>query len=148
MNDVMFYQFPFSRKKIMQFSLSSRNTNHISFKSRKKKPCPHCDGTGKAKDTWFPSPRKTPDPMTPNPWVKPIIPTYPEPWIPAIPNTPKIPDNQNDWWRRLGWGGKGSEQQECLHQQCGDCNGTGRKHNGQMCIHMISCPCPRCTFTC
>lgn len=33
----------------------------------------------------------------------------------------------------------------CMHQSCPDCFGTGRKANGQMCLHMMSCPCPRCT---
>ena len=140
-----FISYPFERKEIMQIN----STNTITLSSKKRKTCPHCEGTGKAKDTWFPSPRKEPEPMIPSPWVKPVVPSYPEPWIPAVPNTsPDIPDNRNDWWRRLGWGGRGSEQQQCLHQSCGDCNGTGRKKNGGMCIHMISCPCPRCTFTC
>lgn len=34
---------------------------------------------------------------------------------------------------------------ECLHTQCTECHGTGRKENGETCVHFISCPCPRCT---
>lgn len=34
------------------------------------------------------------------------------------------------------------EDQECLHQRCDDCEGTGRKKNGETCVHYISCPCP------
>jgi hypothetical protein len=37
------------------------------------------------------------------------------------------------------------EKQECLHDGCTECNGTGKKKNGQMCVHMISCPCEKCT---
>lgn len=33
----------------------------------------------------------------------------------------------------------------CLHEQCEQCNGTGTKKNGQPCIHMISCPCKKCS---
>ena len=33
----------------------------------------------------------------------------------------------------------------CLHDSCPECVGTGRKKDGTMCIHHISCPCPRCS---
>ena len=34
----------------------------------------------------------------------------------------------------------------CLHQSCPACNGTGiRIDGGGLCIHALSCPCPRCT---
>lgn len=33
----------------------------------------------------------------------------------------------------------------CMHDQCQDCHGTGRKVDGSSCIHMIACGCPRCT---
>lgn len=36
--------------------------------------------------------------------------------------------------------------QPCLHECCPDCFGTGRKVDGSSCIHMISCPCPKCTL--
>jgi hypothetical protein len=35
----------------------------------------------------------------------------------------------------------------CLHDKCPDCNGTGSGPRG-MCVHMISCPCPKCTPSC
>lgn len=35
--------------------------------------------------------------------------------------------------------------QKCLHTGCPECIGTGIKRDGTPCIHMISCPCPRCT---
>lgn len=38
-------------------------------------------------------------------------------------------------------------EQKCLHESCPDCNGSGVKKNGQPCIHMLSCPCRRCSFT-
>lgn len=33
----------------------------------------------------------------------------------------------------------------CLHNSCPQCFGTGIKHDGSVCIHHISCPCPKCT---
>lgn len=33
---------------------------------------------------------------------------------------------------------------ECLHDNCPDCRGTGIKDNGWNCIHMISCRCTKC----
>lgn len=40
------------------------------------------------------------------------------------------------------------DSSECLHRSCPECHGTGKKANGGMCVHMISCPCPRCTPYC
>lgn len=37
---------------------------------------------------------------------------------------------------------------DCLHMTCPSCKGTGRKEDGSWCVHHISCPCPRCSFTC
>lgn len=40
-------------------------------------------------------------------------------------------------------------QQPCLHDGCQECGGTGQKRNGTgMCIHAISCPCPKCSPRC
>jgi hypothetical protein len=36
----------------------------------------------------------------------------------------------------------------CLHLACPRCHGTGRTYEGAMCLHAISCPCPRCTPRC
>lgn len=36
----------------------------------------------------------------------------------------------------------------CLHKNCQECGGTGKKRDGSVCIHMISCPCPKCTPYC
>lgn len=33
----------------------------------------------------------------------------------------------------------------CMHEQCPSCVGTGITSTGSPCVHMISCPCPRCT---
>ncbi len=46
--------------------------------------------------------------------------------------------------------GQTSEQVEervCLHEVCPQCNGSGKQKNGSDCIHFISCPCPKCSFT-
>lgn len=40
------------------------------------------------------------------------------------------------------------EAQSCMHDQCYECSGTGQKRTGGMCIHMLSCPCPKCSPTC
>lgn len=42
----------------------------------------------------------------------------------------------------------GPEPQRCLHELCSDCHGTGQKRDGSICIHALSCPCPRCTPRC
>lgn len=33
----------------------------------------------------------------------------------------------------------------CRHDGCSECCGTGIKHDGTTCIHMIHCDCPRCS---
>ena len=38
--------------------------------------------------------------------------------------------------------------QPCLHDGCPECVGTGVKRDGSSCIHMISCPCPKCSVYC
>lgn len=37
------------------------------------------------------------------------------------------------------------EKKPCLHDQCSECHGTGKKEKGETCVHWISCPCPKCT---
>lgn len=44
--------------------------------------------------------------------------------------------------------GGGINQQSCLHDGCPNCIGTGVRADGSMCIHMISCPCPKCSPIC
>lgn len=34
----------------------------------------------------------------------------------------------------------------CIHDQCPDCLGTGIKVFGGLCVHSISCDCPKCRF--
>lgn len=33
----------------------------------------------------------------------------------------------------------------CLHDSCPECLGTGLKRDGSICVHNISCPCPKCS---
>lgn len=47
-----------------------------------------------------------------------------------------IDSRRNDHWR------------PCLHDACPECVGTGRRKDGSTCVHMISCPCPKCTPYC
>lgn len=37
------------------------------------------------------------------------------------------------------------DQEPCMHDGCPKCHGTGRKKDGSLCIHHLSCPCPKCT---
>ena len=41
--------------------------------------------------------------------------------------------------------GSDAEPPKCQHDSCSECHGTGKKKNGDMCIHMISCRCPKCS---
>ena len=36
----------------------------------------------------------------------------------------------------------------CMHDSCAQCCGTGVKHDGSACVHMISCPCSKCSPRC
>ncbi len=36
----------------------------------------------------------------------------------------------------------------CLHDGCPECQGTGVRRDGTLCVHAISCPCPTCTPYC
>lgn len=38
--------------------------------------------------------------------------------------------------------------QPCMHDNCTECVGTGVRRTGGSCVHMISCPCPRCSPRC
>lgn len=40
------------------------------------------------------------------------------------------------------------QNSRCLHDSCPECNGTGRKPDGTLCVHAISCPCPKCSPRC
>jgi hypothetical protein len=40
------------------------------------------------------------------------------------------------------WGGQ--PWQACAHDQCQQCHGTGVKLNGEVCVHMLACRCPKC----
>ena len=40
---------------------------------------------------------------------------------------------------------QGKYWQPCLHDQCSDCVGTGRKRDGSLCVHCLSCPCSKCS---
>lgn len=36
----------------------------------------------------------------------------------------------------------------CAHDACSECVGTGVKRDGSVCIHGISCQCPKCSPYC
>jgi hypothetical protein len=38
-----------------------------------------------------------------------------------------------------------NDWQPCMHDGCPECLGTGIRKNGSMCVHMLSCPCPKCS---
>lgn len=43
------------------------------------------------------------------------------------------------------WRASKKPTDKCLHDNCPECNGTGKKKNGEDCIHSISCPCGKCS---
>lgn len=44
------------------------------------------------------------------------------------------------------WESYTTNTEQCLHESCERCNGTGvDKTTKTPCVHMISCPCPKCT---
>lgn len=45
-------------------------------------------------------------------------------------------------------GNLGAPWQPCTHDACPECVGTGIKKDGSICIHGISCSCPKCSPTC
>ena len=59
----------------------------------------------------------------------------------------EYPTNQHWYARDYGTGYQYKPQDDqCLHLQCPSCHGTGvNKSTGGVCIHHLSCPCPRCT---
>lgn len=42
------------------------------------------------------------------------------------------------WWER-------KKNESCLHDKCPNCKGTGVQFDGTACVHMISCPCSKCS---
>ena len=64
--------------------------------------------------------------------------------------------DNNDWkmpWDKTwvdGWSAPLNKPtpQPCLHDGCTRCHGTGKDEEGKMCVHHISCPCPKCTVMC
>lgn len=52
---------------------------------------------------------------------------------------------QTQYWQRKHEKRHPDSHIRCMHDACPECHGTGRKKDGSMCIHMISCPCTRCT---
>lgn len=49
-------------------------------------------------------------------------------------------ENSRTWTNRTV-----SKQRKCLHTGCSECHGSGRKKNGEACVHMLSCSCERCS---
>ena len=58
-----------------------------------------------------------------------------------------IIDNTGTGKSEFPWAEKFKETKadNCLHNTCQDCKGTGIKQNGGPCVHYLSCPCPKCT---
>ena len=70
---------------------------------------------------------------------------------PARPPTPRTDEElrrrQREHLERVHArrGGGSTREVDCLHNQCPFCWGTGIDANGERCIHMIACGCPRCS---
>jgi len=60
-------------------------------------------------------------------------------------------DDDNDIWNFYYLGKNWRDRKvlsgdQCLHDQCPECLGTGTKQSThQICVHMISCPCSKCS---
>ncbi len=69
-------------------------------------------------------------------WLRPCDADDPDAVLPAFPGA-------------LGWpptpAFKIAEADYCAHESCPECAGSGKKRNGETCIHYISCPCPKHT---
>ena len=50
-------------------------------------------------------------------------------------------EESNKYWKQ-------QKEQQCLHELCEDCHGSGIKPDGQACVHYLSCPCKKCTIIC
>ena len=48
-------------------------------------------------------------------------------------------------WERIEEKLDMKENEECRHDSCDECNGTGTKKNREGCVHLISCPCKKCS---
>jgi hypothetical protein len=58
-------------------------------------------------------------------------------------------DNTGDWPDLKTWPFEKEPKQECLHDNCSNCGGPGQRKDGLgFCVHMISCPCPKCRPRC
>lgn len=42
-------------------------------------------------------------------------------------------------------GARDVDWSQCMHDNCPSCCGTGVRHDGSACVHMLSCPCPKCS---
>lgn len=57
----------------------------------------------------------------------------------------QLTENRNENQRLEDiWETSKAEGQKCAHDSCSNCKGTGRKQNGEICIHFISCRCRKC----
>ena len=70
------------------------------------------------------------------------IPEYKPGWL---DKQKKINEKQIETWPTWMQPDLGDEK-PCLHDGCSQCHGTGKKQDGTICIHHISCPCPKCTL--
>lgn len=58
----------------------------------------------------------------------------------------KLKERQRSHLEHIG-AMRDADWQPCMHDQCDRCHGTGVSIHGA-CVHMISCPCPRCSPRC
>lgn len=59
-------------------------------------------------------------------------------WEQAKNNAPKCGPTVDEFLRQ-------NKSTECLHDKCENCHGTGTTENHEPCVHMISCPCEKCS---
>ena len=72
-------------------------------------------------------------------------------YTPVFQIDPKFPHSGNGKWTHVWEYTKRpvptyKEYSNCLHDNCSSCNGTGIRKDGLgPCVHMMSCPCPKCS---
>lgn len=57
----------------------------------------------------------------------------------------ELKKKQKEHLKNVGINNNDAPYAPCLHESCPECVGTGVKRDGSTCIHMLSCPCIKCT---
>lgn len=65
-------------------------------------------------------------------------------WVSQFLEKPECyKEYDKEWWKSTQI--KTYDQNYCLHDRCPECHGTGKKQDETLCVHYISCGCPKCS---